>query len=111
MVADESLTVVFRFAANQTGKIFQPHVVASFVWSFNREQVDMMTTLALFTHIQRHKATHITSTQDVPTDRRILFLEFWYVFYGHGKGEAGKVKRVFIRFVVRETIRVMFSWV
>jgi len=60
VVADESLTVVFRSAADQTGQIFHPHVVFVFVWPLNQEQVDMVRAISFFTHMQWHKATLIT---------------------------------------------------
>ena len=34
VIADESLTVVFRSAGNQVGHVFDPHIVAGIVWSF-----------------------------------------------------------------------------
>ena len=80
MVADEGCTVSFRSACNQAGHVFDPHIVAGIVWSFNQEQVDVMATVTFFADVQRNIAVVVTTTEYVNTDRRVLFFKFGDVF-------------------------------
>ena len=70
----------------------------------------MVGAVTLLGHVQRNETALITATQNVDADGRILFFEFWYVFYGQRKGKARNVHGVFIGFVVGESIWVMCSW-
>jgi len=63
--ADESLTIVFCSACNQAGHAFDSHIVAGIVWSFNQEQVDVMSTVTFLTNVQRNVAAVVTAAEYV----------------------------------------------
>ena len=70
-IADVSLMLRLCSTGNETGHTFDPHVVlqviALLVGALEKEQVDVVTTIALFTDIDGYKALVITLAQNVDT--------------------------------------------
>ena len=96
MIAHKSLAMVFRSSRNQAGHVFDPHIVAGFVWSFDQEQVDVMKAVTFLAHIQRNETTLIGATDYINADGGVLFFKFGDVFDGHWEGEAGSIQGVFV---------------
>ena len=90
VVADESLTVVFCSSGNQAGHVFDPHIVACFVWSFNQEQVDVMKAVTFLTDVQRNETNFIAAAEYINAYGGFFF-KFGDVFDRHREGEAGSV--------------------
>jgi len=91
VITDEGWTMGFCFAGDQTGHVFDPHIVVGIVWSFNQKQVDVMATVTFLADIQRNVAAVVASTQNVDAYGRVLFFELGNVFDWHREGEAGNV--------------------
>ena len=91
MVADKSCVTSFRSAGNQAGHVFDPHIVAGIVWSFEQEEVDVMATVTFLADVQRNVAAVVAAAQNVSTDRGVLFFELGGVFEWHREVETGSV--------------------
>jgi len=63
VVADESCMITFRSAGNQAGHVFDPHIVAGFVWFFDQEQVDVMKAVTFLTDVQRNETALIAAAE------------------------------------------------
>jgi len=86
MVADEGcMAIVFRSAGIQAGHVFDPHIVANIVWSFNQEQVDVMEAVTFLADVQRNETALIATTEYVNTDRGVLFSNLGMSLMGIGK--------------------------
>ena len=107
MVADDGCVTMLCSAGNQVGHVFDPHIVAGFVWSFDQEQVNVMKAVTFLANVQRNETTLIAATEYINADGGVLFFKFGDVFDGHWEGEAGSVQGVFVGLVVGESIWVM----
>ena len=63
VVANEGCMTAFCSSCNQAGHVFDPHIVAGFVWSFNQEQVDVMEAVTFLADVQRNETALIAATE------------------------------------------------
>jgi len=70
-IADVSLANMFGSTGNESGHTFDPHVmlqiIALLVGALEKEQVNVVTTITLFTDIDGYKALVVTLAQNVDT--------------------------------------------
>ena len=77
VVANEGcMTIVFRSAGSQAGHVFDSHIVAGFVWSFNQEQVDVMEAVTFLADVQRNESALIAAAEYINAYGGVLFFKF-----------------------------------
>ena len=88
-IADVSLVSVFGSTAYEPGHTFDPYVmlqiIALLLGALEKEQVDVVTTITIFTDIDGYKALVVTLAQNVVTNIRIQRLKTWNVSNLEGK--------------------------